>query len=940
MPDDDTLSPDQLKALLEKINPAVLGQVMPLTGGVITMMFTDIVGSVDINVQIGDRSYFDEVLKRHNEVVRKCISDYNGREWKTNGDAFLVGFATPIDAVACAAAIQERLEASPIQAGMRPLQVRIGLHTGTPIVYQDSVSNLIDLSGVDVNKAARVEGLAKGRQVLISHETNALAKHKETYDWGLWELKGLGRHRIFELLWPGKTPERPSGRPWLEPVRFLTRFVGRESEIVDIKNGVTSHRLVTLKGMGGIGKSRLANEVAASLSKEFDDGVFFVELAETIDSEPSVVSELIVGLGINPAGFLDEATALLTTFQNRRALLVLDNFEAVASAASFINRLLKGCPGLHFLVTSQRPLSVDGEQQIEVQPLVVPLAQYSLTIDQLTQLDSFKLFHERARLKKPRWEASPAEASLIGEILELTDGIPLSIELAAAWADRVSLQTLRDGLKQNRSHYLKRCGPAIEEKRHASIQACIDWSFNLLPPAERMLFPKLSAFAGGFLSEDVAAVCEVLNASALIRSIQEQSFLFWEESIGKTRYRMLPTVREYAAAKLGGQLDQLRRVHSQHFLEVLELAVNHIKGKAQMAGFVRVTADLDNIRAGMETATQMSDHKMEVNYSLAFAPYLQMKGLFAELLIRNQQGLSAAAALQDVRLIAGCEHNLGNAYAQLPTGDRGPNLRRAIGYYEAALQVFTERRFPAQWAMIQHDLANVYGDLPSGDRVENLKKTINYYKAALRVFTKRGFPVQRAMTQHNLGGTYATLPSGDRGANLRNAIRYYKAALQVRTEDGFPVQWAMTQNNLGAAYRDLPTGKREVNLQKAINCFDAALRVRTKRDFPIYWAMTQHNLGTAYAELPTGDRGANLRRAISYYEAALNVRTERDFPYDWATTQHNLGKAYAAIPNGDRAENFRKAVVCFEMAIRGYSAVGLPEEADRVKRDLDLLKKD
>lgn len=209
MPEDEALSADQLRSLLGGIDPGILQEIMPLTGGVITMMFTDIVDSAKMKADVGDEVYF-EALKSHNALVRGCVSARNGREIKTIGDAFFVGFAMPTGAVTCAIETQQRLIASPVEAGPHPLRVRIGLHTGTPIVFRDKVSDLIDLSGASVDKAARVESLARGGQVLISEQTKALAEPGQWHDWGLWELKGLGPHRIFEALWPGKVPERPA----------------------------------------------------------------------------------------------------------------------------------------------------------------------------------------------------------------------------------------------------------------------------------------------------------------------------------------------------------------------------------------------------------------------------------------------------------------------------------------------------------------------------------------------------------------------------------------------------------------------------------------------------------------------------------------------------------------------------------------------------------
>ena len=735
---DEALTCDRLKTLLEKVDPKVLQQVMPLTGGVVTMMFTDIVDSTGIKAEIGDRPYFDNLLDPHNKLIRGSVTSHNGRELKTIGDAFLVGFALPANAVACAVEIQQRLAASPMQTGATTLQVRIGLHTGSPIVYRDPVSDRIDLAGTDADKAARIEGLARGGQVLVSEETGILAKPKDFHDWGPWELKGLGRHRIIEILWPGKTPERPSGRPWLEPVRFLTRFIGREAEISQTMDAVLSQRLVTLRGMGGIGKTRLADEVATRVSQEFDDGVFFVELANIQDSETAVVGELVAKLEVNPAGLPDEATALLATFHNRRSLLILDNVEAVMSSARFIGRLVRQCPRLHLLVTSQRLLGLDGEQQIEVLPMAAPPAQPDGTPDAFSHLDSFRLFRERARRNLPTWDPSPAEAPLVADVLGLTDGIPLSLELAAAWVGRISLQRLRNGLQKNRAEFLRRAGPAIEEKRHASIQACLDWSFNLLTSAEQALLPQLATFMGGFFAEDVAEVCHVGNASALLDSLRGQSLLAWGESLGETRYRMLPTVREYAVEKLGDQADVPRRQHAEHFRKVLDLADDQIRGREQMAGIARISADLENIRAGMETAIQINDHRMVVRYSQAFTTYLRLKARFAEGLITSQQGLSAAETLNDGQLIAGCQNNLGNAYSDLPTGDRGANLQQAIACYQAALRVYTEREFPVDWAMTQNNLGAAYSDLPTGDRGANLQQAISCYEAAIRGYAAAG----------------------------------------------------------------------------------------------------------------------------------------------------------------------------------------------------------
>ena len=228
------------------------------------------------------------------------------------------------------------------------------------------------------------------------------------------------------------------------------------------------------------------------------------------------------------------------------------------------------------------------------------------------------------------------------------------------------------------------------------------------------------------------------------------------------------------------------------------------------------------------------------------------------------------------------QHNLGNAYWDLPGGDRQTNLEQAIECYEAALQVRTREAYPAQWAMTQNNLGAAYRNLPGGDRQANLERAIECYEAALQVYTREAYPADWATTQNNLGNVYSNLPGGNRQKNLERAIGCFEAALLVSTREAYPAQWAMTQNNLGIAYRNLPGGDRQTNLERAIECYKAALQVYTREAYPANWATTQNNLGAAYSNLSGGDRQTNLERAIECYKAALQVYTREAYPAQWA----------------------------------------------------------
>jgi predicted ATPase len=278
---------------------------------------------------------------------------------------------------------------------------------------------------------------------------------------------------------------------------------------------------------------------------------------------------------VDPAGFKDEAEALLRTLQNRQNLIVLDNFEEVISAAPLVTRLLLGCPGTHLLVSSQTPLNVDGEQLYHVSSMDIPAP--AAEASSLGRSDAYALFRERARAKVHDWEArSPTEIAAVAEILRLVDGIPLAIELAAAWVGSKTLEELTTGLG-NRQKLLVRRGSTVTS-RHQSMRACLDYSFGLLPDDARKVFPKLAAFAGGFFADDVTAVCGVANADELLVCLQERSLLIRQEALGRSRYSMLATVQEYAAAELPATVARrLRRVHARHFLETLRFAAHQLR---------------------------------------------------------------------------------------------------------------------------------------------------------------------------------------------------------------------------------------------------------------------------------------------------------------------------------------------------------------------------
>jgi tetratricopeptide (TPR) repeat protein len=260
------------------------------------------------------------------------------------------------------------------------------------------------------------------------------------------------------------------------------------------------------------------------------------------------------------------------------------------------------------------------------------------------------------------------------------------------------------------------------------------------------------------------------------------------------------------------------------------------------------------------------------------------------------------------------QNNLGRAWRSKPTGDMAANIDKAFEALDAALSVYTRERFPTEWAEAQINLGIAWQNKPAGDKAENIDKAFDAFDAALAVYTRQQYPVEWATTQIALGNTWVEKPTGDKAENIRNAIEAFTAALSVYTREHFPVKWATTQISLGRCWVENPTGDKSENIDKAAKVLGDALAVYTLDRFPDEWAATQISLGNAWMERPAEDKADSIHNAIEAYSAALTVYTREHFPTEWAITQHNLGNAWVNMPTGDNGENI-------DRAIEAYSAV-------------------
>ena len=412
-----------------------------LPSGTVTLLFTDIQGSTRLLDEFGDR--YADVLAEHRRVVRAALSRHGGVEVDTQGDAFFLAFERARDAVATAEEVQEELSGGPVR-------VRIGIHTGEPVVTEEGYV------GADVHRAARIMSAGHGGQVVISETTRQLLD-------STMELRDLGEHRLKDLSAAQRLHQL--GGDEFPPLRTLyrtnlptqpTRLVGRARELEEAGTLLRSRRLLTLTGPGGSGKTRLALQLAADAVEEFPDGVFWVPLQALRD--PTLVERAI-------AASLGADTGLTEHVGSKRLLVLLDNFEQVVDAANVVSTLLSETPNAKVLATSREPLHVESEQRFPVEPL--------------PEDDAAILFVERARAVAPGFRP----ATTVGEICRRLDGLPLAIELAAARVALLDPDELLARLEQRLPILASRSRDAPARQR--TLRAAIEWSYELLDRASR-----------------------------------------------------------------------------------------------------------------------------------------------------------------------------------------------------------------------------------------------------------------------------------------------------------------------------------------------------------------------------------------------------------------------------------------------------------------------
>ena len=555
--------------------------------GVVTFLFTDVEGST--RRWETDADGMRKALAAHDEVLRSAIEAHGGWLFKHTGDGVCAAFASPTCAVDAAVAAQRELE----------LPVRMGIATGEAELRES------DYFGTVLNRAARVMAAGHGGQILVAESTAGLLTGVDLVDLGPRRLRDLPTPvEVFQARAAGLRTEFPPLRTLdatpgnLRPA--ISSFIGRSSEVAQVQAAISAHRLLTLTGVGGTGKTRLAFESAARIGKQFSDGVWVCELAP-LDGGAAVSHAVAAALRLQQQQGLGIEATVIDYLRDRQLLLVVDNCEHILDAAAgLVDQIVRNCPQVSVLATSREPLGIEGERIFRVPPLPVD--------------DATALFADRARARRPDFDIEREANGAVAEICRRLDGLPLAIELAAA---RMRVMSSLDVARRLDRLRLLSGGARDAPARQQSVTATIDWSYRLLAEAEQSLFTRLSAFAGGFDLDAAHAVCGESghtedDTMELLTGLVDKSMVTARTAAGRSRYEMLETLRAYGRDRLRekGIDDQYAARHAVYFTELSERSAAGMHGADERVWVQRMLPDYDKLRAAFERA--MADGNIDL----------------------------------------------------------------------------------------------------------------------------------------------------------------------------------------------------------------------------------------------------------------------------------------------------------------------------------------
>ncbi len=783
----------------------------PAPSGEITFLFTDLEGSTSLWER--EPEAMDAALAEHDRRLRAVMAAHDGYIFTTAGDSFAVAFESPHDALNAAIETQRRLLEP---CGEITIRIRMGLHTGTATARDG------DYFGAVVNRAARLMSSAHGGQIIVSGATARLVEHSlpdatTLVDFGEHRLKDLLRpEHIFQIRHPeladGFAPLRTLEGPPINLPPQLTSFVGRERELADVGALLRDHRLVTMMGAGGAGKTRLALQVAADSLEFFPDGIRFVELAAVADPQ-FICDEIAVNIGAREMPEIEFIATITTKIGSQRLLLVLDNCEhLIEDVAPIVDQLLRECDGLKILATSRERLNSSGEVGYRVPSLQTPAPTAEepaaglglphwvkpssrarpTDLKAVRNTDAVRLFSERAMLARADFELTAENVDAVVAICVRLDGIPLALELAAARLRALSPEQIAARLDERFRLLAGASRGALE--RHRTLAATIDWSYEHLTAAEQAVFRRASVFSGTF---DIAAaehVCAGDDVDALdvldhIVALIDKSMLVPEDrGDGATWYRLLESMRHYGATKVTEHHeDEAIAIAHADFYVARCAELERMWRSDQLAeALAALDRDVENVRAALRFAID-NHHNVEAARIISSIGYLwYASGTFVEGIDWCQELFEDEPDLPD-EVLAATLH----AYSLLLGSWANPEAGATMLMREVEIR----RRIgdPGRLAAALNNLGNLLNDLGRADEGEaTLHEAVEQYRAA-------GEPATLAL---------ATIGFGHKDAGrYAQAAALFTEALEEAAAAGSTYGVALGRSGLGELNIHLGTTK-------------------------------------------------------------------------------------------------------------------------------------
>lgn len=833
-----------------------------LPTGTVSFLFTDIEGSTRLWDQFPEEMRL--ALAHHDSLLREIIGRHGGHVFKTIGDAFCAVFAAPSAALAAALEAQRallnplamqqdwqregcliltkpqpvpvanpgvgRTTARDTGSGFRPdcittapvsytvsslpfsIKVRMALHTGSA-EHRDN-----DYFGPTLNRVARLLAIGHGGQTLLSQSIHPLVC--DNLPEGA-SLADLGHHRLRDLTQPEQVyqllhPDLIAIFPALKSLdalpnnlpRQLTSFVGREKVMAEIVVALSSTCLLTLTGIGGCGKTRLSLQLAADMLEHFPDGVWLIELADLTD--PTLVVQTTAQvLHLREEVGQPLIQALVRRLKMAKTLLIFDNCEHLLNAsAQLIDTLLRLCSDVKIVASSREPLGIVGETVYRVPPLSLPQSARVQSPEALLSFESARLFMERATAVMPGFTVTRANASALAQVCRRLDGIPLAIELAAARCRALSIEQIAARLDDR--FRLLTGGSRNSLPHHKTLRALIDWSYDMLSDAERILLCRLAVFTGGWSLDSAEAVCGDLlypyYLVDLLMSLVDKSLVVYEETAGDGRYRLLETVRQYAWERLKerDEEDDVLRAHYEWYRRLVAQALPHLRGRDQAHWLLLMEREHDNLRRALDWSKEQLSSKEP-----------------------------ADGEIQPLR-----------SKSQNPKGDEALKMLHGMQVFWDIHSYFREGRQRSVELLAQPDVQS-----PTAARSEALNGVgILAYKQGdyetARLFYEESLEIVRALGERGLeAGRLNNLANIAKDQhNYERARDLYEQALKINRAAGKQDWEAANLNNLGRLAQE----QKDYNLARSL--FTQSLAIRRQLDEPRSIAISLQSSATLALE--------------------------------------------------------------------------------------------